>query len=59
MVWGPGYSNSFAVTGRGSRWWHGKEVTTENPYSGREAWSRGDPLLPTIFNVVVDTVVRL
>ena len=35
-----------------------QEGTTENPCAVREAWSRRDPLLPTIFYVVVDTVVR-
>ena len=56
MVWGPGTSTSFAGIGGEFRWycrWEGYYVET---FFRERCVTQGEPLCPTIFNVVVDAV---
>ena len=44
-------------TGESPRWWHGQKGYYGNRFKGARGVTQGDPLSPTIFNVVVDAVV--
>ena len=57
VVWVPGPSASSAGIGSSFICWRRMEGNTENP-SVERGVTQGNPLPPTTFNVVMDTVVR-
>ena len=48
----------YKTNGAASPWWREQAATTGRPLRGLGGVTQGDPLSPTIFNVVVDAVVR-
>ena len=54
-----GPSASSTDTGQGFIWWRGRAGGYYRvSFSGERSMTQGYPLLPTIFNVLVDAVVR-
>ena len=56
--WVPGRSGSCRHTGIGCRWWQRLEANSPPPFKGYYGVTQGDPLYTTIFNMLVDAIIR-
>ena len=57
MAWGTGPFASSEGIVRAQRWWYRQEGSYGAPFRIDRGVTQGDPLLPTILNVVVDVMV--